>query len=286
MVTTVPHLFLGSSAREAAWERAGVLLGVSPEGHVDFRELAPTGEAQIGIDAVREVVLWSRYGPIQGERKVILVGPAERLSREAVSALLKSLEETPPYLAFLLYAAGPEHLLDTIRSRCVSSWTAPTWSAQLEQAGRPREERELVEDLLECHGRRASDLLQQEENPLASWRALLSEMEACSAEELASAWQEAVGDPLRARAVVWSAAGMLGQAPLYAVLRLAKEVAAGGKASCQCFLQYLLGYVRRQEESLRDHSWARKVSVAWGELQANANAQLLMEVVLLWPRRR
>ncbi len=286
MVTTVPHLYLGPSAKEAARQRAQVLLEASLERHVDLRELAPEGEAQIGIDDVREALLWSRYGPAQGRWKVVLVGPAERLSREATSALLKSLEEAPPYLAFLLYAGGPEHLPDTIRSRCVSSWTLPAWSAKLDQSAWGEEERDLVEGLLGLCDERVTDLLVHETSPLARWRAVFSELADCSVEELACGWREAASDPLRARAVVWAAAGKLSASPVEDLLRLAKEVAAGGKASCQCFLYHLLSYIRGQETDSRDPSWARKVSLAWGELQANANAQLLLEVVLLWPRRR
>ncbi len=286
MATSVPQLYLGLSAREGARLRAGQVLGASPAKHVDYRELAPEGESQIGIDEVREALLWSRYGPVRGRRKVILVGPAERLSREATGALLKSLEEAPGYLVFLLHAVGPEHLPDTIRSRCVSCWTLPPWSAELEKARWRGEERELVEELLEHCDEGGPQLLEHKTGPLERWRALRSELAACSAEDLARRWRETADDPLLARAVVWSCAGKLNEAPVEEVLRLAKEVVEGGKYSCRRFLHHLLWYIRRQEAGSRDSSWGKKVSLAWGELQANANAQLLMEVVLLCPRRR
>ncbi len=288
MVTTVPHLFLGPTAREAATARARELLQASPEAHVDCRELLAEGEAQIGIDEVRQALLWSRYGPVQGSWKVILVGPAERLSREATSALLKSLEEAPPYLAFLLHAGGPEHLPDTIRSRCVARWTPPRWSEKLDQgslSSMPIEEKELIEELLESPDQPEVDLVGTKPGPHERWQALLSELNAQSVADLATAWTDTAGDPLRARAIVWSVADQLVESPVEEVLQLAKAIGSGGKSSCQRFFHHLLYYQRRGAKGALNPSWARKVSLAWGELQANANPQLLLEVVLLWPKR-
>ncbi|MFO8033880.1 MAG: hypothetical protein R6U88_01795, partial [Candidatus Bipolaricaulota bacterium] len=245
MVTTVPHLYLGSTAQEGAREHARGLLAADPDGHIDFRELAPEAEAQIGIDEVRDALLWSRYGPVQAGRKVVMLGPAERLSREATSALLKSLEEAPYYLAFLLHAGGPEHLPDTIRSRCVARWTLPAWSGKLERAGLRGEERALVEELLDCRADGVAELVEQETRPLDMWRAHYSELAASSTEQLTRQWRQAEADPLRRRAVVWAVADRLSEAPADEVLQLAKELADGGRTSCRSFLHHLLWYVRR-----------------------------------------
>jgi len=283
MTSSIPYLFLGATAAQSAREHARRLLDGEPEGHVDFRELNPEGESQIGIDGVREVLLWSRYAPVMGSWKVILIGPAEKLSREATSALLKSLEEVPCYLAFVLHAGGPEHLLDTIRSRCIARWSRPAGSLALERGTWEGEERALVEELLDYYGEDVLDQLTYGAGPLELWHKYRAELTESSGADLANEWGQA--DPLRRRAIVWSAADMVRQAPLEEVLQLAKEVAGKGKGSCRCFLHHLLHYTLAEGTRPCDPRWARKVSLAWGELEANANAQLLMEVVLLWPRR-
>ena len=56
--------------------------------------------------------------PTMGQRRVIIIDPADDLERNAANALLKSLEEPPEGTVFLLVAHSPARLLPTIRSRC------------------------------------------------------------------------------------------------------------------------------------------------------------------------
>ncbi len=261
-----------------------MVLEAPPEGHPDLREVAPEGEALIGIDDVRRVLLWTRYAPVKARQKVVVIGPGERLSREGTSVLLKSLEEAPDYMTYLLHARGPEHVLDTIRSRCIARWTAPAWAARLDEHGVDGDDRALVMELLEQEGEGALALLEDERSPLALWETHRAELSALPFAELADRWSGVADDPLRARALVWTIALGLADASITDTLYLAKHVAAGGKASCQRFLHHVLVFLRRTGGCVP--GWASKISLARGELDGNANAQLLMEVMLLWPRRR
>jgi DNA polymerase-3 subunit delta' len=72
----------------------------------------------ITVDQVRELQRRLTTRPTLGERRAIIIEPADDMERSAVNALLKSLEEPPPGTYFLLVAHQPGRLLPTIRSRC------------------------------------------------------------------------------------------------------------------------------------------------------------------------
>lgn len=72
----------------------------------------------ITIDQVRRMQLRLNTRPTLGNRRVIIIDPADDMEKSAVNALLKSLEEPPTGTFFLLVAHRPGRLLPTIRSRC------------------------------------------------------------------------------------------------------------------------------------------------------------------------
>lgn len=72
----------------------------------------------IPIDLVRSMQQRLTTRPTLGDRRVIIVDPADDLEKSAANALLKSLEEPPSGTFFLLVAHQPARLLPTIRSRC------------------------------------------------------------------------------------------------------------------------------------------------------------------------
>jgi hypothetical protein len=101
---------VGETERDHALARRGA--------HPDVLELCPTaGKERVGIDAVREVVRSCQFAPAQGDRKVCLIPYAEALTVEAANALLKTLEEPPREVAFILLAGHTTDLLPTIVSR-------------------------------------------------------------------------------------------------------------------------------------------------------------------------
>lgn len=70
-----------------------------------------------GIDQIRELREMVRYAPARGRSKVVILDEAHQLTEEASNALLKTLEEPPPGVVFILATTQPEDLADTIRSR-------------------------------------------------------------------------------------------------------------------------------------------------------------------------
>lgn len=111
----------GVGKRLAAVALAGELLG-DPErtarrAHPDLYVLEPHGD-QIRIDDVRELRHDLHMRPFEADRRVYLIFDAHLLNPDAADALLKDLEEPPPYAVVVLVADELGPLPDTIRSRC------------------------------------------------------------------------------------------------------------------------------------------------------------------------
>ncbi len=70
-----------------------------------------------GIDQIRELRDMVRYAPASGRYKVIILDEAHALTGDASNALLKTLEEPPERVIFVMATTEPENLSDTIRSR-------------------------------------------------------------------------------------------------------------------------------------------------------------------------
>src|SRR6185437_3352411 len=70
-----------------------------------------------GIDQIRELREMVKYAPIASRYKVVILDEAHQLTEEASNALLKTLEEPPPGVVFVLATTQPEDLSDTIKSR-------------------------------------------------------------------------------------------------------------------------------------------------------------------------
>src|SRR5437016_6747860 len=71
-----------------------------------------------GVENVRELIENSRYRPARSRFKVYIIDEAHMLSKQAFNALLKTLEEPPEHVKFILATTEPEKLLPTILSRC------------------------------------------------------------------------------------------------------------------------------------------------------------------------
>ena len=111
----------GVGKRRAALAFAAELLGdagrVERRSHPDLYLLEPLGD-QIRIDAIRELRRDLHMRPFEADRRVYLVFSAQLLNDEAADALLKDLEEPPPYAVLVLVADELGPLPETIRSRC------------------------------------------------------------------------------------------------------------------------------------------------------------------------
>ena len=120
------HAFLlhgpaGVGKRTAAFAFAGALLGderrVVARAHPDLYLLEPLGE-MIRIDEVRALRHDLHMRPFEADRRVYLVLDADRMNEDAADALLKDLEEPPPYAVIVLVASELGPLPPTILSRC------------------------------------------------------------------------------------------------------------------------------------------------------------------------
>jgi DNA polymerase III subunit delta' len=122
--TAHAYLFHGPAGvgkRRAALAFAAELLGdegrVERRSHPDLYLLEPLGD-QIRIDAIRELRHDLHMRPFEADRRVYLLFSAQLLNDEAADALLKDLEEPPPYAVLVLVADELGPLPETIRSRC------------------------------------------------------------------------------------------------------------------------------------------------------------------------
>ncbi|HUD90620.1 AAA family ATPase [Sphingobium sp.] len=91
--------------------------------HPDYAELAPLEKdgvtaRNISVDQVRGLQRLIHSAPSLSSRRVVVIDSADDLERGAANALLKTLEEPPADMLFLLVSHAPGRLLPTIRSRC------------------------------------------------------------------------------------------------------------------------------------------------------------------------
>lgn len=111
----------GVGKQKAAMVLASHLLGersrVERRAHPDLYVLEPLGD-QIRIDEIRRLRRDLHMRPFEAERRIYLIVSAHLMNEEAADALLKDLEEPPPYAVVILLADELGPLPETIRSRC------------------------------------------------------------------------------------------------------------------------------------------------------------------------
>ncbi len=71
-----------------------------------------------GVDNIREIIERARFSPTQARWKVYVIDECHMLSTAASNALLKTIEEPPSRVVFILATTNPERVLNTIKSRC------------------------------------------------------------------------------------------------------------------------------------------------------------------------
>jgi len=74
--------------------------------------------SQTGVDSIRQLNEVARYTPSRDRYRVFIIDEAHMLSAAAFNALLKTLEEPPPHVVFMLATTEPHKILQTVLSRC------------------------------------------------------------------------------------------------------------------------------------------------------------------------
>ena len=72
-----------------------------------------------GVDAVRDLIESVKYPAVVGKYKVYIIDEVHMFSGSAFNALLKTLEEPPAHVIFILATTEPHKLLPTVQSRCL-----------------------------------------------------------------------------------------------------------------------------------------------------------------------
>ena len=90
---------------------------IDADRYIDYIELDAASNRS--IDEIRELIERAAYKPSVGRYKVFMIDEAHQLTKDAFNALLKTLEEPPDYLKFVLATTDPEKMLPTVLSRCL-----------------------------------------------------------------------------------------------------------------------------------------------------------------------
>ncbi len=84
--------------------------------HIDVLEM--DAASKTGVDDVRDLIEFSRYGPTSSRYKIFIIDEVHMLSKQAFNALLKTLEEPPEYLKFIFATTEIKKIPITVVSRC------------------------------------------------------------------------------------------------------------------------------------------------------------------------
>ena len=89
---------------------------ISNSNHIDVLEM--DAASKTGVDDVRDLIEFSRYGPTSSKYKIYIIDEVHMLSKQAFNALLKTLEEPPEYLKFIFATTDIKKIPITVVSRC------------------------------------------------------------------------------------------------------------------------------------------------------------------------
>ncbi len=256
-----------------------------------------------GVDNIRELIERSRFAPVQARWKVYVVDECHMLSTAAFNALLKTLEEPPPRVVFVLATTDPQRVLPTILSRCQrfdfrripleSLERHLRWIADQEQIG-------ITAEALHVVAQRAQGGLRDAESLLDQLSLLPTPIEATAVWDLLGAVPEqelldlggalAAGEPL---ALLESCRRLLerGREPaavLQGLAGLLRDLVLAGVApdrleltSVSAQLRERLPELARRSGQARLLAWQAQLKGSEQQLRHSVNPRLWLEVLLL-----
>ncbi|MGL6134396.1 MAG: DNA polymerase III subunit gamma/tau [Prochlorococcaceae cyanobacterium] len=256
-----------------------------------------------GVDNIRELIERSRFAPVQARWKVYVVDECHMLSTAAFNALLKTLEEPPPRVVFVLATTDPQRVLPTILSRCqrFDFRRIPLqaleghlgWIAEREQIG-------ISAEALHVVAQRAQGGMRDAESLLDQLSLLPAPIEAAAVWELLGVVPEqellqlaqnlATGDPV---AVLETCRGLLerGREPaavLQGLVSLLRDLVVAGIAPERLELTGISPQLRDQLPALartigkaRLLGWQAQLRSSEQQLRHSVNPRLWLEVLLL-----
>ncbi len=89
---------------------------IANSSHIDVLEM--DAASKTGVEDVRDLIEFSRYGPTSSKFKIFIIDEVHMLSKQAFNALLKTLEEPPEYLKFIFATTEIKKIPITVISRC------------------------------------------------------------------------------------------------------------------------------------------------------------------------
>ncbi|MCA0177235.1 MAG: DNA polymerase III subunit gamma/tau [Proteobacteria bacterium] len=104
---------------------------IDADRYIDYIEMDAASNRS--IDEIRDLIERAAYKPSVGRYKVFMIDEAHQLTKDAFNALLKTLEEPPEYLKFVLATTDPEKMLPTVLSRCLHFALRPMQPDVIEQ---------------------------------------------------------------------------------------------------------------------------------------------------------
>ncbi|MEO1002034.1 MAG: DNA polymerase III subunit gamma/tau [Cyanobacteria bacterium J06638_7] len=256
-----------------------------------------------GVDNIRELIERSRFAPVQARWKVYVVDECHMLSTAAFNALLKTLEEPPPRVVFVLATTDPQRVLPTILSRCqrFDFRRIPLaaieghlgWIAAQERIG-------ITAEALQVVAQRAQGGLRDAESLLDQLSLLPAPIEAMAVWELLGAVPEqellqlaadlAGADPL---AVLETCRGLVerGREPaavLQGLVSLLRDLVLAGVAPDRLELTAISTGLREQLPALARRAgkarllgWQAQLRSSEQQLRHSVNPRLWIEVLLL-----
>ena len=191
-----------------------------------------------GVDHVRSLQEQLAYHPIRGKSKVYIVDEVHMLSAGAFNALLKTLEEPPPNVLFILATTEPHKVPATIHSRCQRH--------DFRKIG-PDQIRDRLAEIARVEGVRLDEdalalLARAADGSLRDGQSLLDQAIAyCGAEIAGQAVAELLG--LVASDALFAATGAIAEGAAGRLLELVEELASRG-SDLRLFVGELLGHLR------------------------------------------